>query len=158
MNSLIAFYSYSGNTGKVANILAEYLEVKGRVEVVEVKCLDESTNFFMQAARAFKREKGKIAASNFNLSKYDTICFGTPVWAFGPAPAMNAYLDSCFGVEGKAVILFTTHGSGAGVNNCIDYMKEVLLKKGAKSFKVFTVQQSKVKEKSFVFLQIDEAR
>jgi len=157
MKNLIAFYSYSGNTKKVAGILEKYLETKSQVELVEIKGLDESGNFFAQAARAFKRKRGKIAASNFNLAEYDTIYFGTPVWAFGPAPAMNAYLDSCFGVEGKEVVIFTTYGSGSGNKKCIDYMIEILRGKGAKSFKSFSVQQFKAGDKDFVLSQAEGA-
>ena len=158
MKSLIVFYSYSGNTKKVAIVLEEYLKTKGEAELVEIKGLDESGNFFAQAARAFQRKRGKIAATNFNLAEYDTVYFGTPVWAFGPTPAMNAYLDSCFGAEGKDVVIFTTYGSGTGNKKCIDYMIETLAGKGAKSFRSFSIQQFKVEDKSFVLSQAEGAK
>lgn len=156
MKSAIIYYSFSGNTKKVAEVLAEYLKGRGEVELTALKCLDESSNFFTQAIRAFRHKKGELALMNFDLSTYDLICLGTPVWAFGPAPAINTYLDKCFGLEGKSVILFTTYGSGTGNQRCLNYMQNILAKKGAKDFKEFSIQQFKVNDKNFVVSKIKE--
>jgi NAD(P)H-dependent FMN reductase len=93
---------------------------------------------------------------NFDLSGYDLICFGTPVWAFGPTPAMNTYLADCSGLEGKEIILFATYGSGAGKERCLNYMQNILAQKGAKGFKRFSIQQFKVNDKEFVLEKIKE--
>jgi len=154
MKSAVIYYSYSGNTKKVAQVLAGALKEKGEVDLIEIKALDESKNFFAQAARAFKHVKAKIAAANFNLSSYDLLCFGTPVWAFGPAPAMNAYMESCFGLENKQATLFATYGSGSGKKRCLDYMENILAKRGVASLKRFSIQQFKVKDKEFVMQEI----
>lgn len=156
MKSIIIYYSYSGNTEKVANELFEFLKEKGTAEIVKLKELEQTDNFFLQSKRAFKHEKADIEKITFDLSGYDTICFGTPVWAFGPAPAMNAYIDKCFGVEHKKIILFSTYGSGIGKGRCFDYMETVLAKKNAGEFKRFAVQQAKVNDKGFVISKIKE--
>jgi len=150
MKSAIIYYSYSGNTKKVAEILAAHLAKQGEVKTRELKAQDESNNFFSQCARAFKHKKAKIEPIDIDLSAFDLICLGTPVWAFGPAPAMNTYLDNCLGVEGKEIILFTTYGSGTGNQRCLNYMQDILAKKGAKNFKRFSIQQFKVNDKDFV--------
>jgi flavodoxin len=150
MKTIIIYYSYSGNTQKVANFLRKYLEHQGEVDVIELKGWDESTQFFIQAIRAFRHKRAAIQPVNFDLARYDLICFGTPVWAFGPAPAMNAYLDRCFGLAGKEVILFTTYGSGAGKGRCLDYMQQILSKKGAGQFNRFSIQQFKADDSEFV--------
>lgn len=154
MRSVIVFYSFSGNTKKVADILNGYLKERGEVEALELKGLDESDKFLAQAARALWHKRAQLEPLNFDLSHYDLICFGTPVWAFGPAPAMNAYLDQCFGVEGKKIVLFTTYGSGTGNQRCLNYMQGLLAKKGAKECKRFSIQQFKVKNKEFVLSEI----
>ena len=156
MQSIIIYYSYSGNTKKVAQMLTELLAQKGEVQQTELVGLDESKSFFGQCRRAFLRKKATLQPVNFDLSEFDLICFGTPVWAFGPAPAINTYLDKCFGVEGKAVILFSTYGSGTGNKRCLDYMQDMLVKKGAKDFKRFSIQQFKVNNKEFVLSKIKE--
>ena len=156
MQSIIIYYSYSGNTQKVANILTEYLKLKGEVDIIELKGLDESDKFLAQAVRAFRHKRAEIQPVNFNLSRYDLICLGSPVWAFGPAPAINTYLDKCFGLEGKDVVLFTTYGSGTGNERCLNYMQDILAKKGAKEFNRFSIQQFKVSDKDFVLNKIKE--
>lgn len=158
MKSTIIYYSYSGNTKKVAETLAEYLKQKSDVEIIELKALDESSNFFKQCIRAFKHRRAQIAQVNFNLSAYDLICLGSPVWAFGPAPAMNEYLDQCHGVEAKKILLFTTYGSGTGNEKCLNYMQDALSKKGGREFSRFSVQQAKVSNKEFVLAKIKETR
>jgi len=156
MKSAIIYYSYTGNTRKVAVVLHEYLMDKGPVETIELVALDESKSFFGQGQRAFKHVRAKIATVNSDLSAYDLICFGTPVWAFGPAPAMNAYLDRCSGLEGKSVILFTTYGSGAGNKRCLDNMQGLLSKKGVRDFRRFCVQQLKVNDLDAVLEKVRE--
>ena len=157
MKVAIIYYSYSGNTKKVVEVLAEILGQKGEVEVMALKAWDESDKFLAQALRAFRHKKAKINPVNFDLTHYDLVCFGTPVWAFAPAPAMNTYLDQCFGLEDKEVILFITYGSGAGKERCLDCMQGILSKKGAQSFKRFSIPQFKVNDKNFILRQIKEA-
>jgi len=156
MKSAVIYYSYTGNTKRAADALAEHLKQKGQVELIMLEGLDESGNFLKQSARALRHKRATIQNVDFNLSGYDLLCFGTPVWAFGPAPSMNTYLDSCLGVEGKDIILFTTYGSGTGNKRCLDYMQDILIKKGARSFKRFSVQQLKVGNKEFVASKIKE--
>ena len=108
MKSAIVYYSYSGNTRKVALFLRDYLEKDRTVKLIELNALDEPSSFFGQAQRAFFRQEAKIEHTDFDLSMFDLICFGTPVWAFGPAPAMNTFLKNCFGLENKSAITFTT--------------------------------------------------
>jgi flavodoxin len=150
MKSAIVYYSYSGNTRKVAEVLAEALRQKDEVDALELKAQDESSSFFLQARRAFAKVRARIEPINFDLSNYNLVCFGTPVWAFAPAPAMNTYLGRCFGLEGKEVILFSTYGSGLGRERCIKYMQAILKKKGARNFRKFFIQQFKADDKDFV--------
>jgi len=157
MRSAIIFYSYSGNTAKVAKVLHDELAGKGSADVFSLEPEDESDSFLGQCRRAFFKKKAEIKDTIFDLRNYDLICFGTPVWAFGMAPALRAYIDKCSGLEGKSIILFTTFGSGTGNNKCLNEMQAILSKKGAKEFKRFSVQQFKVKDRDFVTKKIEEA-
>ncbi|MDD5044879.1 MAG: flavodoxin [Candidatus Omnitrophica bacterium] len=154
MKAVIVYYSFSGNTKKVSEDLAEYLKQKGEVETVELKPLDESDKFIVQAARGFRKKRARLAPVDFDLGQYDLICLGTPVWGFGPAPAMNTFLDECKGIQAKAAIVFTTYGSGAGNNKCLEYMQNILKAKGSQESKRFCIQQFKVKDKEFVLSEI----
>jgi flavodoxin len=156
MKSIVIYYSYTGNTKKVAAVLAGYLKEKSEVEIIELKSLDEARSFLGQAARAFWKKRAQIQPVNFDLKDFDLICLGTPVWAFAPAPAMNTYLDNCAGLEGKDIILFTTYGSGTGNKRCLNYMQEILSQKGAREFKKFSIQQFKVNDQNFILYRIKE--
>ncbi len=158
MKSAIVYYSYSGNTRKVAQVLAGYLGQRGEVEIIELKGLDESDNFFKQVARAFVHKRAKIEPANFDLSGYDLVCFGTPVWAFGPAPAINAYLEKCTGLGNKSVVLFATYGSGTGRGKCLDYMQNSLAQKGAGNFRRFSIRQFKVNNPDFIRKVLAQAK
>ena len=156
MKSAIIYYSYSGNTKKVAEILAELLGESGQVQQMELIAPEESKSFLAQCRKALYHLKAKINPVQVDLSGYDLICFGSPVWAFAPAPAMNTYLDLCTGLEGKKVILFTTYGSGTGNQRCLKYIQDLLSKKGVKSFICFSVRQTKIKDRGFVINKIRE--
>lgn len=101
MKSVIIYYSYNGNTRKVAQALKERLKINGEVDVFELNALDESDNFFGQCRRALRRERAKIEPTKYSLKQYDLLCFGSPVWAFRPAPAMNTCLDQARDIEDK---------------------------------------------------------
>lgn len=154
MKSAIVYYSYTGNTGKVAETLKKHLSQKGVVDMIELKPQDESGNFLGQCKRAFRHERALLKETNFNLSGYDLICVGTPVWAFGPTPAVNTFIDNCQGTAGKEVILFTTYGSGTGNQKALDYMQGLLAKNGVRSFKQFSIQQGKVRNEAAVLAKI----
>ncbi|MGD9014417.1 MAG: flavodoxin [Candidatus Omnitrophota bacterium] len=150
MRAIIIYYSYSGNTKKIADCLANYLQGENEVKVLRLETQDESTTFFIQAARALIHKKARVVHAESDLSNYDLICLGTPVWAFAPAPAMNTYLDICSGLLGRPVVIFTTYGSGIGVRRCFNYMQKILSTKGASDFRHLSIQQLKVNDKEFV--------
>lgn len=156
MKSAVIFYSFSGNTKQVAGLLAECLGEKGNVDIIELKDLQENGKFLNQCKKAFRRERTVIQDVNYDLSVYDVICIGTPVWAFAPVPAINTYFDKMSGIAGKEAIVFTTHGSGAGVGRCQSLMQDVLIKQGAKKVTGFSIQQGKVKDRSSVLTKIKE--
>ena len=138
-------------------MLRGYLSNFGEVELIELRPSDESRNFFIQCRRALKKVRAKIETVNFDLSGYDLICFGSPVWAFAPAPSLNTYLDNCRGIENKKIVLFTTYGSGSGNQKCLDYMQGLLSLKGVKDFQQFSLQQMKIRNREFVLAKIKES-
>ena len=156
MKSLIVYFSFTGNTKKIADELSGFLLKTGAVDIIELKNLNETGNFFKQGSSAFKHERADIGDVNFDVTGYDLICIGTPVWAFTTTPAINSYLDNCKGCEGKRVLLFTTSG-GAGDKRCISYMQEILATKGVKEFKSLSVSKNKANNKKFVLLKISQA-
>ncbi|MBP7215672.1 MAG: NAD(P)H-dependent oxidoreductase [Candidatus Omnitrophica bacterium] len=156
MKSLIVYYSYSGTTKTVAHLLKGLMAEKGAVEIIEIKALDESTNFFKQGHRAFSDVKARIEDMQFDVSGYDCVCIGTPVWAFGPTPAVKTYLERCSGITGKEVILFCTSG-GSGMDRCLRLMQEALARKGVTNFRKLCFRQAHVKDRAYVLSTIKES-
>lgn len=150
MKSLIVYYSYTGNTKKVAEVLKEVLSQTQEVDIFGLEPEDESNNFFIQVVRALSRKRALLREPPLDVSRYELICIGSPVWAFAPAPAVNSYLDGLKNIEGKDAIFFVTYRRGLGVDRCLNYMKMALKKKGVFKLSGFKIQQFKVEDKDFV--------
>ncbi len=157
MKSIVIYYSYTGNTKKIAEKLLDILKQKGEAEIHRLSPTDESNNFFAQAIRAFAGKKATLSNKSFDLSNYDLICLGSPVWAFAPTPAINTFLDKCQNLDGKDAICFTTYHSGAGVKKCANTMINELKKKGAFKLASFNIQQMKIADTDFVETTIQKA-
>ncbi|MDR0905848.1 MAG: hypothetical protein LBN00_06710 [Oscillospiraceae bacterium] len=89
-NILIAYYSESGSTERLANIIQG--EVGGTLAKLDSKP---------------------------DLAAYDTVFIGTPNHAAGAAQAVKEYLATA-DLAGKTVIPFCTHGMGGEQNTASD--------------------------------------
>ncbi len=156
--ALVVFYTYSGNTEKVAQMLADELSARYETDTVRLEALDESGSFLKQCVRAFRKKPAHIKENvPFDVSAYDMIALGTPVWAFGMAPALRTYLQKSRGFAGKRAVCFTTYGSGAGKQKCINEVVEVLKDKGAGRVSTFSVQQGDISKKEILAAQLRES-
>ena len=106
MKILITYYSYSGITAKVVDIFSEVLRKKAaEVKIQRLKPRKEITSFAGQCLAARFGKRCELENSPvFDVSAYDTIILGLPVWAFAPVPAVNTYLDKMSGASGKKFI------------------------------------------------------
>lgn len=96
-NILIAYFSQTGNTGELANMI--HANVGGTL-------LDIGTN----------------AGAKAELGAYDTVFVGSPNWAGTMAAAVKKFL-SAGDLSGKTVIPFCTHGMGGPQNVAADIAK-----------------------------------
>lgn len=151
MKSLIAYYSFSGNTDKVAKIFGKMLQAKGEVDMQRLVPKNEIKDFLGQckAARAYRRAalEGSV---RFDVTPYDLILIGSPVWAFAPTPAINTYLDNISGLTGKKVIVLLTSGSGLGVRHCFKNIRKVLEAKGAAGIGEINIPDRKQGDGDFI--------
>jgi flavodoxin len=125
MKSLVVYYSFEGNTRKVANLIANYLNS----DIIELKLLKDilSKNSFMKYAWGGKqvvmKEKPPIEDININFNDYDLIIIGTPIWAFSFTPAIRTFFSK-YKITNKQIGLFCTHEGGLG--KTFDHMKKEL--------------------------------
>ncbi|MBL7157853.1 MAG: NAD(P)H-dependent oxidoreductase [Candidatus Omnitrophica bacterium] len=142
MKSAIIYYSFTGNTHRVAQLIGDVLRDKGdEVVPVRIRPLKEETHFLTQCKEAFLSKKPDLYRTLLELKDFDRIILGSPVWAFKPAPAINTYLDKGASLEGKKAICFVTYGSGAGKENTLRIMKKGLQAKGAEVIDTISFQQ-----------------
>jgi NAD(P)H-dependent FMN reductase len=134
----------------VAHSLGKYLRAGNEVTTIQLETLDESPAFFRQAMRAFFHQKAKIKDVPYDLSPFDLIVLGTPLWAREPPPAINTYLDAVSGVQGKKVVLLLTYGSGLGKEHCFARLEGIIRAKGARQVECFAIQQFQVNNEKYL--------
>jgi flavodoxin len=142
MKSAVVYYSYSGNTHRIAQMICDILREKGQEVVpVRIRPLKEETSFFIQCRDAVLGKKPEIYRTLLDLTGFDRVILGSPVWAFKPVPAINAYLASCSTLDGTSAVCFVTYGSGTGKEKALSVMEKGLRGKGANVVAKISFQQ-----------------
>lgn len=115
MKTVILYYSFSGSTRKEAERLAAELSAP-LVRVREAKRRSLLASVIPGCSQAAHRETVTIRPVEEDLSQYDKIILGCPVWSGYPAPAFNAMVALL--PPGKEVEVFLCSGhSGTPKSN-----------------------------------------
>ena len=125
--NLILYYSQTGATEKVAQELQKMLG--GDMEAIELE--QPYTGAYAETIERVgkERESGnlpKLKPLKTDLSKYDVIYLGYPIW-FGTYALPVASLVKEYDFEGKKIVTFCTFGSG-GLEPAIRDLKKALPK------------------------------
>lgn len=108
MRILIAYYSRTGGTEKVAQTIKKELETRGHsVDVERVKPVKEHSFLYWWFFRMIKGECEIQPPRIRDLSKYDAICIGSPNWTRLSLP-MAGYLKWVEGLKYKNIGFFAT--------------------------------------------------
>lgn len=112
--SIILFYSFEGNTKKVAAYLSKELSIPCE-EVILVKDFSSKgfTKYLWGGSQVMMKKKPKLATLKANLDDYDTIYLGSPIWAGTYSPAIRTLLEDGI-VKGKKVAFFYCNDGGPG--------------------------------------------
>lgn len=120
---LVAFFSASGVTANAAKILAEaagadIYEIKPGVPYTkaDLDWMDKSSRSTIEMQD--KSSRPAIADKNADISAYDTIFVGFPIWWYIAPTIINTFLES-YDFSGKTIILFATSG-GSGFGKTVD--------------------------------------
>ena len=119
---LVAYFSASGVTAKVAETLAEAIgadifEIEPKVPYTEadLNWMDKNARSTIEMNDPASRPE--IAVKRDNMKDYDTIFVGFPIWWYVAPTIVNTFLASCR-LAGKTVVPFATSGgSGMGKTN-----------------------------------------
>jgi DNA-binding transcriptional ArsR family regulator len=109
----VIYYSYSGVTRRVA----EGIHSAGGCDLIEVKTRTPYSSFTAYTKGVLRSRKGAldpIEPAVIDVSGYDLLIIGTPVWAWHPAPAINAAVQALGGCEGKMAVVFSTCSTQPG--------------------------------------------
>lgn len=119
---LVAYFSASGVTAKVAENLADAIgadvfEIQPEVPYTkaDLNWMDKKSRSTIEMSDPTSRPA--IAAKRDNMDEYDTIFVGFPIWWYVAPTIINTFLES-YNLKGKTIIPFATSGgSGMGKTN-----------------------------------------
>ena len=119
MKTLIAYFSASGVTKGVAQTLASKLNCDTYEIKPVVPYTDADLNWMDKNSRSTVEMKDKssrpeIVKDGLDVSGYDRILLGYPVWWYTAPTIINTFLES-YDFSGKKIIIWATSGgSGLG--------------------------------------------
>ena len=117
---LVAYFSASGVTAKVAEKIAESISA----DIFEIRpaipYTQDDLNWRNKESRSSVEMKDpmsrpKIAERRDNMDEYDTVFVGFPIWWYIAPTIINTFLES-YNFSGKTIIPFATSG-GSGMGN-----------------------------------------
>ncbi|MBO0458123.1 flavodoxin [Enterococcus hulanensis] len=120
--TLIVYYSRSGNTKTVAELIQE--KVGGEIVQLETKEARPS-NYQEEVAQNEQEQSANIEpelkTSIPDFKDYDRIFIGAPTWNMALPQAVITFMNS-YDISGKVVIPFNTNG-GYGVGSSFEQIK-----------------------------------
>ena len=114
-NVLVAYFSVTNNTKKIANYAQEYLESDIFEIVPSEPYTSADINYNSDDCRANKEQKDDKARPEIkytidDISKYDTIVLGYPIW-WGQTPKILYTFIESYDFTNKTILPFCTSGS-----------------------------------------------
>jgi len=111
MKTLVAYYSRTGTTKKVAEALVEKLGA----EIEEIKdTVDRSgaKGYLLAGRDAMQKRLTVIAPVKFNPADFELVIVGTPIWAWNLAAPVRTYLTEQKDNFPRVAFFCTMGGSG----------------------------------------------
>ena len=114
MKALIVYYSYGGNTKRIA----EMIQRETGADILRIDTAVPYDGDYNKVVDQGQREVDsgycpELKPLNSGLSGYDTVILGSPVWWYTFAPAMRSFLKQA-DLSGKTVYPFATNGGWLG--------------------------------------------
>ena len=119
MKTLVAYFSASGVTKRVADRLAKAIEAdiyEIRPKVSYTAADLDWTNRDSRSSVEMKDKKSRpeIVTSDVDVAPYDVVFLGFPIWWYVAPTIINTFLESQNFSNKKIVLLATSGGSGFG--------------------------------------------
>lgn len=123
---LVAYFSASGNTARLAKNLAEaagadLYEIKPAVPYTSADLNWQNKQSRSSVEMNDMSSRPALADTNAKITDYDTIFVGFPIWWYTAPTIINSFLES-YDFSGKTIILFATSG-GSGIGGTAKALK-----------------------------------
>ena len=114
MRKLVAYFSASGTTAKVAARLvsvagADIYEIKPEVKYTKLDLNWMDKNSRSSVEMNDKAFRPAIITGDVDVSGYDTVYLGFPIWWYVAPTVINSFLEA-YDFTGKKIVLFATSG------------------------------------------------
>ena len=125
-NILVAYFSASGTTAKIAKTLAkaagaDLYEIQPEAPYTRADL--DWTNKKSRSSLEMQDSSSRpaIAGGVNRMNAYDLVLLGFPIWWYTAPTIINTFLES-YDLSGKTVILFATSG-GSGFGRAVEKLK-----------------------------------
>ena len=138
---LVAYFSASGVTAKVADMVADAVGADIYEIRPEVPYTKADLNWMDKKSRSTiemndKTIRPALADKNAKIDQYDIIFIGFPIWWYVAPTIINSFLES-YDFSEKAVVVFATSG-GSDIGRTAEKLKPYM--PGAKILKARVLQ------------------
>ena len=126
MKTLVAYFSCSGTTQKVAQKIAQTIdadlyEIKPAVPYTSADLNWNDKNSRSTLEMKDKTSRPVVADRVANMEQYDVVFVGFPIWWYVAPNIIQTFLES-YDFSGKKIVPFATSG-GSGTGKTDDYLK-----------------------------------
>ncbi len=112
--SIILFYSFEGNTKRIAMYLAQELNIPyEEIKLVKDFSSKGFSKYLWGGSQVVMKKKPELESLKINLEQYDTVILGSPIWAGSYAPAIKTILEDGI-LKDKNIAYFYCHDGGPG--------------------------------------------
>ena len=123
---LVAYFSASGTTRKIAEMIAEATAADLYEILPKQSYTKDDLNLMDKKSRTSvemsdKKFRPEIFNTDVQFDKYDEIILGFPIWWYVAPTIINAFLEN-YDFSGKKIVLFATSG-GSGFGNTVSELK-----------------------------------
>lgn len=141
---LVVYFSHGGNTQKLAKEISD--QVGGdfrRIEPVNAYSEGDELYDYTEQEQA-DNARPEIQDLNIDMSKYDTVFIGYPIWWYTYPQVILTFFDN-YDLTGKTIVPFVTHG-GSGMSGTEDDMREYLSDKDVTVLDGLAVSRNDIEE------------
>jgi len=127
MKRLIVYYSLEGNTQLMAEDMARILGADLlRLEPEKAYADKGAAKFFWGGKSAVMKEKPRLKPYHVNVSEYDEIIIGFPVWASTFAPPIRTFVHENKSVLKRKRIAAYACQAGSGAEKAFEKLKNFM--------------------------------